>query len=203
MWSRSHTESCIPPSHRGSAGNLVSIILAVLEKKKLKILNLRHPGQRSVNGHDLLHKSSSISWVPIESEKSTVSPFTPYKTLSGRIWPWHKTGQGQSRVIIWVKLTEPKPPTLHTKFQGHLLSGFWDFQRFSLYLGVAAILVMWPKPMKQTFTPTLWRLDTRTAMAVTTQECNNYANVILRCWYIFHCNKDLIRLHQCAHTLCK
>ena len=42
---------------------------------------------------------------------------------------------------------------LHTKFQGHRQfgSGEEDFLRFLSYMGMAAILVMWPGPFEQTF----------------------------------------------------
>ena len=44
---------------------------------------------------------------------------------------------------------------LHTKFQGHHLYGSReeDFLRFLPYMGMAAILVMWPGPFEQTFVP--------------------------------------------------
>ena len=57
---------------------------------------------------------------------------SPYKSPSGWIWPYHKTGQDQSRVIIWINLKGPDPPMLHTKFQGHRPFVSW------------AVSVMWP-----------------------------------------------------------
>ena len=54
---------------------------------------------------------------------------------------------------------------LHTKFQGHqpFGSGEEDFLRFLLYMGMAAILVMWPGPFEQIFVPpshgdSIWNL---------------------------------------------
>ena len=54
---------------------------------------------------------------------------------------------------------------LHTKFQGHWCfgSGEEDFLRFLPYIGMAAILVMWPGPFEQTFVPpshadSIWNL---------------------------------------------
>ena len=46
---------------------------------------------------------------------------------------------------------------LHTKSHGHRPSDFGeDFLRVVPYMGVAAILVMWPRPFEQTFvTPSL------------------------------------------------
>ena len=44
---------------------------------------------------------------------------------------------------------------LHTKFQGHWPFGSKeeDFLRFLPYMGMAAILVMWPGPFEQSFVP--------------------------------------------------
>ena len=54
---------------------------------------------------------------------------------------------------------------LHTKPQRHWLfdSGEEDFWRFLPYMGVAAILFMWPRPRQQTFVPpshwgSIWNL---------------------------------------------
>ena len=44
---------------------------------------------------------------------------------------------------------------MHTKFQGNppFGSGEEDFLRFLPYMGMAAILVMWPGPFEQNFVP--------------------------------------------------
>ena len=54
---------------------------------------------------------------------------------------------------------------LHTKPQGHwpIGSGEESFEGFLPYMGVAAILVMWPRPLEQTFVPpshwgSIWNL---------------------------------------------
>ena len=48
----------------------------------------------------------------------------------------------------------PGTPMLYTKFQGHRPSSFReDFEGVFAYMGVAAILVMWPRPFVQTFVP--------------------------------------------------
>ena len=54
---------------------------------------------------------------------------------------------------------------LHTKFQGHRSfgSGEEDFLRFLPDMGMAAIMVMWPRPFEQTFVPpsrggSIWNL---------------------------------------------
>ena len=64
-------------------------------------------------------------------------------------------GQGQPRVIIWTTLVVLPYTMLHTKFQGHRSSGSGeeDFLRFLPYMGMAAMLVMWPRPFEQFFFP--------------------------------------------------
>ena len=93
--------------------------------------------------------------------------FFPYKSLCDQIWPWRKMGQGQPRVIIWTTLVVLPYTMLHTKFQGHwsIDSGKKDFLRFLPYMGMAAILVMWPAPFEQLFVPPtpggyIWNLVT-------------------------------------------
>ena len=64
-------------------------------------------------------------------------------------------GQGQPRVISWTTLVVLPYMMLHTKFQGHRSSGSGeeDFLRFLPYMGMAAMLVMWPRPFEQFFFP--------------------------------------------------
>ena len=64
-------------------------------------------------------------------------------------------GQGLPRVIIWTTLVELPYTMLHTKFEGHrsIGSGEEDFLRFLPYMGMAAMLVMWPRPFEQLFFP--------------------------------------------------
>ena len=64
-------------------------------------------------------------------------------------------GQGQLRVIIWTTLVVLPYTMLHTKFQGHwsIGSGEEDFLRFLPYMGMAAMLVMWPRSFEQLFFP--------------------------------------------------
>ena len=76
-------------------------------------------------------------------------------------------GQGQPREIIWTILVVLTYTMLHTKFQGHqsIGSGEEDFLRFLPYMGMAAILVMWPEPFEQVFVPPIpggyiWNLVT-------------------------------------------
>ena len=55
-------------------------------------------------------------------------------------------GQGQTRDLIWRTLVVLTYMMLHTKFQGHwsIGSGEEDFLRFLPYMGMVAMLVMWP-----------------------------------------------------------
>ena len=55
-------------------------------------------------------------------------------------------GQGQTSDFIWTSLVVLTYMTLHTKFQGHgsIGSGEEDFLRFLPYMGMVAMLVMWP-----------------------------------------------------------
>ena len=76
-------------------------------------------------------------------------------------------GQGQPREIISTILVVLTYTMLHTKFQGHrsIGSGEEDFLRFLPYMGMAAILVMWPEPFEQLFVPPIpggyiWNLVT-------------------------------------------
>ena len=76
-------------------------------------------------------------------------------------------GQGQPREIIWTILVVLTYTMLYTKFQGHrsIGSGEEDFLRFLPYMGMAAILVMWPEPFEQLFVPPIpggyiWNLVT-------------------------------------------
>ena len=81
--------------------------------------------------------------------------FFLWKTLSYQIWPCRKIGHGQPRVIIYIKFVELESPMLHAKFQDHRTSGSGeeDFLRFLPYMGVAAILVMWPRCRKRNSFP--------------------------------------------------
>ena len=91
--------------------------------------------------------------------------FFPYKRIGDQIWPCCKICKGQPRVIIWANLVVLEHPMIHTKFQGHRPFGSReeDFLRFLAYMGMAAILVMWPGPFEQTFVPpshrsSIWNL---------------------------------------------
>ena len=66
-------------------------------------------------------------------------------------------GQGQTRYLIWTTLVVLTYMMLHTKFQGHgsIGSGEEDFLRFLPYMGMAAMLVMWPSSFVLIFNPIL------------------------------------------------
>ena len=69
-----------------------------------------------------------------------------------------KKGQGQPKVNILSNFIGPMSAMLHTKPKGHWPFGFGeDFKGFLLYMGMVAILVMWPRCSEQTFVlPTHW-----------------------------------------------
>ena len=82
----------------------------------------------------------------IVSKKKKIH-FLPYKSLPvcNQILPWCKIGQGQSKVIIWTTLVVLTQTMLLTKFQGHQSIGSGeDFLRFLPYMGMVAMLVMFP-----------------------------------------------------------
>ena len=53
-------------------------------------------------------------------------------------------------VIIWTNLVVLEYPMQHIKFQGHQPFGSKeeDLKTFLSYMGMAAILVMWPRPFE-------------------------------------------------------
>ena len=55
-------------------------------------------------------------------------------------------GQGQTSDLIWTTLVVLTYMMLQTKFQGHgsIGSGEEDFLRCLPYMGMAAMLIMWP-----------------------------------------------------------
>ena len=90
--------------------------------------------------------SSLTSIIMISAKTVNISRFFPYKYIRNQIWPCHKVGQGQARFIICANLVGPTSTKLHTKYQGHWPFGSKKiFKKFSSYMGLAAILVMWPE----------------------------------------------------------
>ena len=80
------------------------------------------------------------------SEKSTVFTFSYRIKLCYQIWPCRKIGQGQPRIIIWTNYDGQESSMRHTKFRGNQSTGSEeeDFEGFLPYMGMGAILVMWP-----------------------------------------------------------
>ena len=118
--------------------------------------------------------------------------FFPYKSIRDQIWPCRKIGQGQPRVITWANLVVLKHPMMHIKFQGHRPFGSReeDFLRFLPYMGMAAILVMWPGPFEQTYNPPhhrsfIWNL-TLIGLVVSEKKMFNPSHVV----------RDLSRVRQ-------
>ena len=66
-------------------------------------------------------------------------------------------GQGQTMDLIWTTLVVLTYMMLHTKFQGHgsIGSGEEDLLRFLPYMGMVAMLVMWPNSFVYIFIPIL------------------------------------------------
>ena len=108
-------------------------------------------------GHLLLVSNHRRHWFL----KNPLFYLFPIQKHKGPNLTFRKISQAQPRVIIWTNLVVLKHPMLHNKFQGHrpFGSGEEDFLRFSLYMGMAAILVMWPGPFEKNFrSPIPWRL---------------------------------------------
>ena len=61
-------------------------------------------------------------------------------------WPCRKKGQGHPMAMIYINFVELHCLMLHTKYRNHWPSGSGeeDFYRFSLFIAMAAILVMSP-----------------------------------------------------------
>ena len=78
-----------------------------------------------------------------------------YTSTRNEIWLLHKKVKGQPVVIIWTNWTVLECSMLHTKCQWSRSSSLkknWFFNVL-LYMGMAAILVMWPWLFEQTFLP--------------------------------------------------
>ena len=80
--------------------------------------------------------------------------FFPYKSIRDKVWPCRKIGHGQPKVISWTNFVVLEYPMLPANFQGLRLFGSReDCLRVFPYMGMAAILVMWPEPFEQTSIP--------------------------------------------------
>ena len=80
--------------------------------------------------------------------------FFPYKSIRDKIWPCRKIGQGQPSHHL-SKLDSTQAPK--DAYQNSRSLAFWFRRRrlfrFLPYMGMAAILVMWPGPFEQTSVP--------------------------------------------------
>ena len=87
--------------------------------------------------------------------------FFQYKSIRDQIWPCHKIGQGQPKVIIWTNLVVLEHPMLHIKFQDHspFCSGEEDFLRFLRYMGMTTLDHV-TRTFEQTFVPPSHRSST-------------------------------------------
>ena len=128
------------------------------------MLNQSDLGQRSRNDLDLWYsyrfmysfsslRLPTLTWWTVNSFWK-IHCFTFFPTYKHK-GPCCKIGQGQPRVIIWTNLVVLDHPMLHFKFKGHRPFGSReeDFLKFLSYMGMAAILVMWPGPFEQMFVP--------------------------------------------------
>ena len=80
----------------------------------------------------------------------------PYKSIRKQIWPWRKKKvKVNPRSSFEQTLLGPCPQCCipSPKVIDPLVLEKKIFKRFLTYMGVAAILVMWPRPPEQTFVP--------------------------------------------------
>ena len=73
-------------------------------------------------------------------KKNNLSKKFQFKCIRKHIWPWHKVGQGQPRIIIWTNIAGPTSPML--TYQVPRSWAFWFLRRC---MGMLTILVMWPE----------------------------------------------------------
>ena len=66
-------------------------------------------------------------------------------------WSFCKTSQGQPKVMSFTNFIGPMSPILYTKPQGHCPFSFEEeFKVFLPYMGMVAILIMWPRCAEKT-----------------------------------------------------
>ena len=131
----------------------------VIEEKKFKTIISEWFGTRSMSGTQSfmyslswLHLPTFISQTTTQFLKIHCFNFFQYKSIGDQIWPCSKIGQSQPRGIIWTNLVVLEYSMLHTKFQGHRPFGYRrTFLIILPYMGMAAILVMRPRPFEHAF----------------------------------------------------
>ena len=72
----------------------------------------------------------------------------PYKCLSDQTWPWRKIAQGQARVLIEINITGWHSKSYIPSFYCNrpLVLEKKISEGFLPYMGVGALMVMWPSP---------------------------------------------------------
>ena len=119
IWHKPFELTFIPPSHGKSTWNLASIGLAVSKEKKFENVESEWPWTK-VNEWSWPLTFTNVHLVVSTSfDVTDYNSLFLYRSIRDQIWPCHKIGQGQSRIIIWINLVVIKYLMLHTKFQGH------------------------------------------------------------------------------------
>ena len=159
MWPGPFKHTFLPQSHRG-----FNQPCGVRVEKKFWYWNFTDLEPRTKSDLDLQYLWSLI-YLLISLTDTALRPqsaIVPEKICfhffrcKSQIWLCHKIGHGQPRVIIWINCLP------NTKFQGNRPTGFGEeiFKGVLPYMGMAAILVMWPWPFIQTFLPSSHRGST-------------------------------------------
>ena len=151
MWHEPFIFTFIPSSHGGSTWNLASISLAVSKEKKFEnvwIWMSLEQGQWMTLTFDFhigswYHLVNSIYQLWYHRLQYFLKNPLFYLFSHTKVYGIKK-GQGQPRVIIWTNLVVLEQPMLHTNFHRPFGSNEEDFLRFLPYIGMTAILVMWP-----------------------------------------------------------
>ena len=152
--------------------NLALIGPVVSEKKTFEVFSLYEsmknkwslwPGHFGPQGYNL----NNLGRGPLNTKYQRAGPSSfrqedfqsfAYRSLCKNIWPFHKKGQVQPKVIFFQTLLAHCPNAAYQAPRHRPFgSGEEDFLGFLPYMGVATILVMSPRYSKQTlFPPTHW-----------------------------------------------
>ena len=118
-------------------------------------IHVYSPGTGADNplGSEFLHKRKPFVTLVICCRCLPLNDFLTVFPIRDQIWPCRKIGQGQPRVIFWTNYDGPQCYIPSHKVIGPLVLEKNIFEVFLPYMGVAAILVMWPRPHEQTFVP--------------------------------------------------
>ena len=104
-------------------------------------------GADNLLGSNVFHKHKFSAHLHTPSKFlpfNSILLFFPFECIGELSWPCRKIGEGHLRVMIYTNFVELHCLLLHAKFQNHRSSGSGeeDFQRFLLFIAMAAILVM-------------------------------------------------------------